>query len=180
LQRLQPFLEQGWPLLGAEPSCLLTFVDEYPDLVPSNAAQTAARNAFLVEDWLLQQGVVGPLSSTGAKIHRTILLHGHCQQRALVGLQGTRALLKQLPGAPLVEPDAGCCGMAGAFGYEHFDVSQQIGERVLFPAVRQHDGPVAAPGFSCRHQIREATGVQPVHPLELLAAAWGAAGTRSE
>ena len=75
-----------------------------------------------------------------------------------------------IPGLTVKEVDSGCCGMAGSFGYEHYDVSLQIGERMLFPAVKGHAGPVVAPGFSCRHQIADASGRHPLHPLEMLAA----------
>jgi Fe-S oxidoreductase len=98
------------------------------------------------------------------------LLHGHCQQKALLGTGCTQRGLQQIPGLNVQIVDSGCCGMAGSFGYEHYDVSMQIGERVLFPAIKRHTtGPVVAPGFSCRHQISEGTAQTAMHPVELLA-----------
>ena len=99
-----------------------------------------------------------------------ILLHGHCHQKALVGRQDTQAALAMIPGAKVQLVDSGCCGMAGSFGYEHYDMSMAIGERVLFPAVRgAAEATVVAPGFSCRHQIEHGTGRKRLHPVELLA-----------
>ena len=101
-----------------------------------------------------------------------MLFHGHCHQKAEVGTAATVALLSRIPGVVVEELDAGCCGMAGSFGYEaeHFDVSQQIGELVLFPTVRgtPDDTLIAAPGTSCRHQIKDGTGRRALHPVEIL------------
>ena len=101
-----------------------------------------------------------------------ILLHGHCHQKSMGGLPSAKALLEQIPGATVTDLDAGCCGMAGSFGYalEHFDVSRQIGERRLLPAARGlKDGEVlVAAGTSCRQQVSDFTGVRAVHPAELL------------
>ena len=100
---------------------------------------------------------------------RQILLHGHCHQKSMGLLPAAKALLSRVPGATVIDPDAGCCGMAGSFGYDHYDLSQTIGSRVLFPAIREHQGgPFIAPGFSCRHQISDGTGQTAVHPLSLL------------
>ncbi len=103
-------------------------------------------------------------------------MHGHCHQKALVGVGGTRAALGLIPGARVSVVDSGCCGMAGSFGYEHYDLSMKIGERVLLPAVRGHAGPVVAPGFSCRHQIAHGTGRKALHPIELVAEQLPASG----
>jgi Fe-S oxidoreductase len=105
----------------------------------------------------------------------TAVLHGHCQQKALRGTGGTKGLLAMVPGLAVREVDAGCCGMAGSFGYEHYDVSQTIGERVLFPAVRDADAGtiIVAPGFSCRHQIADGTRRRARHPVEVVAEQMG-------
>jgi FAD/FMN-containing dehydrogenase/Fe-S oxidoreductase len=168
--RLVEFVDRGLPILGAEPSCLLTLVDEYPDLFPADATTRVRQNSFLVDGWLADQVAAGraelqfnPLESAG-------VIHGHCQQKALVGTSGTKRFLELIPGFKFREVDSGCCGMAGSFGYEHYDISMAIGERVLFPAVKDA-GPdiILAPGFSCRHQIVDGTGRHADHPLVVAA-----------
>jgi Fe-S oxidoreductase len=167
--KLVEYVDQGLPILGSEPSCVLTLADEYPDLFPSEATRRVQRNAFLVEDWLAGRFRDGR-SLALQPLAGNALYHGHCQQKAIAGTQGARACLSQIPELKVHEVDSGCCGMAGAFGYDHYEVSMQIGERVLFPTVREHEaGPVVASGFSCRHQIVDGTGRTAVHPLELLA-----------
>ncbi|MFM8890449.1 MAG: (Fe-S)-binding protein, partial [Planctomycetia bacterium] len=167
------------PLVGVEPSTILGFRDEYPDLVPEPlvpAARRLADRAVLIDEFLAREadrGRIGPDAFTAEA--RTVRLHGHCHQKALGSLDATvRAL--SLPRNYSVEVIAsGCCGMAGSFGYEreHFDLSQRIGELVLFPAVRaaSADAIVAAPGTSCRHQIKDGTGRTALHPVEILHAA---------
>jgi FAD/FMN-containing dehydrogenase/Fe-S oxidoreductase len=167
--RLADFVEQGMPILGAEPSCLLTLVDEYPDLFPSSATARVRANAFLVDGWLADQVASGKAHLDFEPLRTTVLVHGHCQQKALVGTDGTRRALGMIGGLTIRVVDSGCCGMAGSFGYEHYDIGMKIGNRVLFPAVRGHsEGLVAAPGFSCRHQIADATNRQAGHPISLL------------
>jgi FAD/FMN-containing dehydrogenase/Fe-S oxidoreductase len=168
--RLIEFVDQGIPILGAEPSCLLTLVDEYPDLFPSAATTRVKQNAFLVDAWLADQLAAGTARLEFEPLDSPVLLHGHCQQKALVGTSGTKRALGLVPGLRLSEVDSGCCGMAGSFGYEHYDLSMAIGKRALFPAVREHaPGSVVAPGFSCRHQIADGTPHRAEHPLVLLA-----------
>ena len=169
------------PLVGIEPSAILGFRDEYPDLVPqtlASKARTLAGNTLLIDEFLareIDRGRVTPATfTTDAK---NILLHGHCHQKALASLEPTQQLLS-LPANYAVEViPSGCCGMAGSFGYEreHFDVSMQIGELVLFPAVRAAAAAtvLAAPGTSCRHQIKDGTGRTALHPVEILRAAVG-------
>src|SRR5579872_2505970 len=169
VSRLVEFVDQGLPILGAEPSCLLTLVDEYPDLVPSEATTRVKQNSFLVDGWLAEQIAAGRAELEFEPLETTSLLHGHCQQKALIGTGGTKRALEMIPGLKVREVDSGCCGMAGSFGYEHFDIRMAIGERALFPAVSAHaQGPVAAPGFSCRHQIADGTSRRAYHPLSLL------------
>jgi len=166
---LAEFVAQGLPILGAEPSCLLTLADEYPDLFPSAETDRVKEQAYLVENWLSDQVAAGRADLEFAPHAETALLHGHCQQKALLGTKPTRRALGLVPGLQVREVDSGCCGMAGSFGYEHYEVSQRIGARRLFPAVESHaTGPVIAPGFSCRHQIAEGTGQRALHPLEFL------------
>jgi Fe-S oxidoreductase len=166
IMRLLPWAERGVPIVGCEPSCLLMLVDEYPELVPSDAARLVAAHAVLVDSHLVRANIALPLRPHPGKI----VLHGHCHQKALVGTKETQAALAMIPQTQVQLVDSGCCGMAGSFGYEHYDTSMAIGERVLFKAVRNApDAMVIAPGFSCRHQIEHGTGRQAKHPIELVA-----------
>lgn len=166
IQRLLPLVEQGLMIVGSEPSCILTLLDDYRDLVPGEAADKVAAACRLVDQFLVSEGL--PLEWKPS--NKSVVLHGHCHQKALVGTAATKALLQAAFPSGVQQVDSGCCGMAGSFGYEHYDLSMAIGERVLFPAVRTAgESEIAAPGFSCRHQIEHGTGRQALHPLELAA-----------
>ena len=167
------------PLVGVEPSAILSFRDEYPDLVPVPLVEKAkqlAGGALLFDEFLARAaaaGRIGPDAFTADSRH--VLVHGHCHHKALASMEPTVAILS-LPRHYSVEViPSGCCGMAGSFGYEreHFEVSMKIGELVLFPAVRAAaaDAILAAAGTSCRHQIADGTGRRPLHPAEILHAA---------
>jgi FAD/FMN-containing dehydrogenase/Fe-S oxidoreductase len=167
------------PLLGVEPAGILTFRDEALDLAEpalKAAAESLAPHCLLIDDFIAREAQVGRIRAdafTDAAQH--IKLHGHCFQKALLGLDGSIAALS-LPRNYTVEPiPSGCCGMAGAFGYEreHFELSMQIGELVLFPSLRKTPAStlIAAPGTSCRHQIKDGTGLTARHPVEILHAA---------
>ncbi|MFO0897517.1 MAG: FAD-linked oxidase C-terminal domain-containing protein [Pirellulales bacterium] len=163
--KLAPWAERGAAIVGCEPSCILTLVDDYQDLVPGEATRHVGVAAVLIDGLLAQ--VELPLPSGPP---RQVLLHGHCHQKALVGLADTQKLL-QAAGCQVSVVDSGCCGLAGSWGYEHYDLSMQIGQRVLFPAVlAAENATIAAPGFSCRHQIEHGTGWRALHPVELAAA----------
>lgn len=164
------------PLVGLEPSAILTFRDEYPDLVDESLvadAKRLAENALTFEEFIAREsdaGRIKPEQFTSEK--RLIKLHGHCQQKAVSSLvPGKKALSLPANYTTQLIP-SGCCGMAGSFGYEaeHYDVSMQIGELVLFPTVRQQpdDVIIAAPGTSCRHQIKDGTSRKAKHPAEIL------------
>jgi FAD/FMN-containing dehydrogenase/Fe-S oxidoreductase len=167
------------PLIGIEPSAILGFRDEYPDLVPASlkaAAQRLAANALLFDEFLACEIDAGRIRRAAFDTQRrAIKLHGHCHQKALSSLGPTVKLLELPAGHTVQIIPSGCCGMAGSFGYEaeHYAVSQQIGELVLLPAVRAAapDTLIAAPGTSCRHQIKDATGRRALHPAEILHAA---------
>jgi FAD/FMN-containing dehydrogenase/Fe-S oxidoreductase len=168
--RLAPKAAAGVPIVGCEPSCLLTLVDEYRDfrLGPDAAAVAAA--ARLVDAFVADPARVPELPLTpGAG---RVLVHGHCQQKALVGTAGTLAALRRVTGLEVKELDSGCCGMAGSFGYElgHYDVSTALANRVLLPAVAADPSArLVAPGFSCRSQVHGLAGVEATHPIEVLA-----------
>ncbi len=164
------------PLIGIEPSAILSFRDEYPRLVAEKDRQKAkdlAKNVLLIDEFIaneIKNGNITPASFRKEK--KQVLLHGHCHQKALSSVDHSAWLLG-LPENYSVEViPSGCCGMAGSFGYEkeHYDVSMQIGELVLFPAVRaaKTDVIIAASGTSCRHQIADGTGRKGLHPVEVL------------
>jgi FAD/FMN-containing dehydrogenase/Fe-S oxidoreductase len=173
VDRLAPYAEQGIPIVGLEPSCILTFRDEYPDLLDDPRAARLAAGTFLIEEFLLglheKERLRLPLRA-GAK---SVMLHGHCHQKALVGSNPSLQLLRLLPGARVDEIDSGCCGMAGSFGYEkeHYEMSLAIGNRRLFPAIRATDpaSEIVAAGVSCRQQIAHGTGRRARHLVEVLA-----------
>jgi len=167
------------PLVGIEPSAILGFRDEYPDIVPewlADSARALAKRTLLIDEFLareIERGRIGPDRFT--QEHRRVLLHGHCHQKAL-GSVADSATILGLPANYSVETiPSGCCGMAGSFGYgrEHYRVSMKIGELVLLPFVRgvPSDTIIAAPGTSCRHQIADGTGRHALHPVEILHAA---------
>jgi len=164
------------PLIGIEPSAILTFRDEYPDLVDSNLLETSkelANNTFTIDEYMAKLFDEGFITSDSFKKEKVnIELHGHCHQKALSSINPTRQILS-IPEQYQVEIiPSGCCGMAGSFGYEkeHYEVSMKIGELVLFPAIRSSESQtiIAAPGTSCRHQIKDGTGVLALHPVEVL------------
>lgn len=174
--KLGPAALRGGLIVGCEPSCLLALREEHPALLPQDANVAAvAKRARLVEEVLVEAIDAGGLEvppAGGAAHARRILFHGHCHQKALAGTAATVALLERIPGAEVVEVDAGCCGMAGSFGFEaeHYDLSMTIGGLRLFPAVKA-EGPetlVAATGVSCRQQIAHGTGRVARHPVVLL------------
>ncbi|MPZ86725.1 MAG: FAD-binding protein [Nitriliruptorales bacterium] len=176
--RLAAEAERGVPIVGCEPSCVLTLDDEHPSLLPGDPrAKAVGAQARLIDEVLLEALDDGglELDPDSAVSGRRILYHGHCNQKALRGTAATLALLERIPGAQVVEVDAGCCGMAGSFGFEreHYDLSLQIGGQRLFPAVRAEPPGtlLSATGVSCRQQIAHGTGRSARHPVELLRAA---------
>jgi Fe-S oxidoreductase len=173
LDVLAPYAEQGLPIIGLEPSCLLTLRDEYLDLWPDDArAKTVAGRAVLIEEFLSGLAERGELPLKWKPEQHRVLVHGHCYQKSLTGTHALLTLLR-LPGWEVREIASGCCGLAGSFGYEaeHYALSMTIGEDRLFPAVRAADmqTTIAASGMSCRHQIQHGTGREAWHPIELLA-----------
>lgn len=173
---LAPLINADTPLVGIEPSAILTFRDEYIDLVDDDQLEEArnlSSHAYLIEEFIAREVVKGHINKDRfTKAKKLVKLHGHCQQKAWNALSASVKALS-LPENYSVETiPSGCCGMAGSFGYEkeHYGISMQIGELVLFPAVRKLDDDVivAAPGTSCRHQIKDGTGRGAKHPVEIL------------
>ena len=170
---LQQYADEGVPIIGCEPSCTSTLTDDYVELINTPAAKRVAEATCSFEEFIAQLHENGELSLTFTDEARDILLHGHCHQRALVGIQPTVEMLSLPPAHDVTVLDSSCCGMAGAFGYEkaHYELSMKIGELRLFPTVREKlagDVTLSAPGFSCRHQLEHGTGVLPKHPIEVL------------
>jgi Fe-S oxidoreductase len=170
--RLAERVADGTPLLGLEPSCLLTLSDEWPELLPCAATRRIAAAAHLADGWLVRQRQAGRCELPLAPRPEKCVVHGHCHQKALVGVGGTAAALRLVPGLDVQVLDTGCCGMAGSFGFEkeHFDLSVAIANLELLPALKaEPEALVVAPGTSCRHQIKDLAGRRALHPLEVLA-----------
>ncbi len=176
IELLHPVINAESPLIGIEPSAILTFRDEYIDLADDaryEKARQLANHVYFIDEFLaaeIKKGNITAEQFTTEK--KKVVLHGHCQQKALSSVAPSVTLLS-LPKNYTVETiPSGCCGMAGSFGYEkeHYDLSMKIGELVLFPAVRRQtaDDIIAAPGTSCRHQIKDGTGKKALHPVEVL------------
>ncbi|MGB2143136.1 MAG: FAD-binding and (Fe-S)-binding domain-containing protein [Flavobacteriaceae bacterium] len=164
------------PLIGIEPSAILGFRDEYPNLVDANLRSTAenlAENVFTIEEFLAKELNAHKIDiSKFTTKSETVYYHGHCHQKALSSNTYAETILKMPPNFKVETIDSGCCGMAGSFGYEkeHFDLSQQIGEDRLFPFLRElkKEVIVSASGTSCRHQIRDGVNKTALHPIEIL------------
>jgi len=161
-------IDAGVPIVVLEPSCASVFRDELKNLMPGNAgAERLANQTYLLSEFLEQQAP----AYEPPRLERRVILHGHCHQKALMKMGHAEALLRKM-GADVVSLDAGCCGMAGPFGFERekYAVSKAVGERVLLPAVRKaEEGTViVSDGFSCREQIWQGTGKRAVHLAEVM------------
>jgi FAD/FMN-containing dehydrogenase/Fe-S oxidoreductase len=173
---LMLFINNETPLIGIEPSAILCFRDEYPDLVNDEykeVAKNLSENCFTIEEFIIfefEKGNIKANDFTDAK--KDIKFHGHCYQKALTTTDPTKKMLEIPLNFKAEEIPSGCCGMAGSFGFEkeHFELSNKIGELVLFPSVRNStpDTIIAASGTSCRHHIKDGTGVTAIHPIEVL------------
>ena len=170
VERLAPYARRGVPIVGLEPSCLLTLRDETVDLLRTDDARVVAKQSFLFEELLVRERGRGLALSFRAQ-GKKALLHGHCHQKALVGTGPTVAALRWA-GFEVQEVDSGCCGMAGSFGFEreHYDISVALGNRRLAPAVKgaAAETEIVAPGISCRQQIQHLAGRRAKHPAEVL------------
>jgi Fe-S oxidoreductase len=169
---LDSYAEQGIPIVGCEPSCLLTLRDEYPEFLKDEKSRRVAEHAYLIEEFLMMLHDRGELELEFQETAKKVLFHGHCHQKALAGTGSSLGALRLPPGYQVEQVDAGCCGMAGSFGFEreHFQISMAIGEQALFPAVnaKDPDWEVAVTGVSCRQQIEHGTGRRAWHLVEIL------------
>lgn len=173
---LRDLISEEAPLIGLEPSTILSFRDEYPELADGSLHKDAvnlSKNTLLFEEFFMREvenGNIKPEQFTIAPL--SIKLHGHCQQKSIASTLTTIQMLSFPKNYTVEEIKSGCCGMAGSFGYEkeHYDLSMQIGEMVLFPEVRGNNGKdiISAPGTSCRHQIKDGTGSESLHPVEIM------------
>jgi Fe-S oxidoreductase len=173
---LSSIVTKNSPLIGIEPSAILTFRDEYIDLADDDQLHTAkelSSNVYMIEEFLTKEIARGHISEAQfTKEKRVLKLHGHCQQKAWGALSASEHVLSLPKNYEVETIPSGCCGMAGSFGYEkeHYDISMQIGELVLLPTVRKQpaDVIIAAPGTSCRHQIKDGAKRKAKHPVEIL------------
>ena len=173
---LKDIISEKTPLVGIEPSAILTFRDEYPDLVSDEMVEDAknlSKNVLQFDEFIAREIDAKRISKDAfTQKSQLIKLHGHCQQKAISSVVPTKKMLSLPENYSVQLIPSGCCGMAGSFGYEkeHYDLSMQIGELVLFPTVRKQPEEViiAAPGTSCRHQIHDGTGRKALHPIEIL------------
>jgi Fe-S oxidoreductase len=172
LEALEHFVGLGVPIVGLEPSCLLTLRDELPALLPGPASTALARQARLFEEFVAAESAAGRWKLDIKPAPGKALLHGHCHQKAFDTVGASVAALKLVPGLDVETFDSTCCGMAGAFGYEaeHYDVSLKIGELGVLPKMRAADAAtvLAASGTSCRHQIRDGAAREALHVSRIL------------
>lgn len=169
VEELLPYAKKGIPIIGLEPSCISALMDDYKDLIDLQWAEPVLKSSKSFDEFVASNG-------EGLLFRDSIInvkVHGHCHQKALVGMEPTLKALKMNPGFRTEAIPSGCCGMAGSFGYEteHYDISMKIGSLKLFPAIRNTSGDteIVASGFSCRTQISDGTGRRALHLAELLA-----------
>ena len=172
VELLHGYAERGIPIVGCEPSCLLTFRDEYPEICQDEKSRTVAAHSYLIDEFLMMLQEKGELDLEFKDVSTQVLFHGHCHQKALAGTAASLGALRLPLGARVELVNAGCCGMAGSFGFEreHYDISMTIGEHALFPAVnaKGQDWDIAVTGVSCRQQIEHGTGRTARHLVEIL------------
>jgi Fe-S oxidoreductase len=172
---LAPFAARGMPIIGLEPSCLLTLRDEFLALVPTDAARAVAAQALLFEEFIARELDAGRWAPPLRPLNKRAVVHGHCHQKAFGAMPAVVRALGAIPGLDASVIESSCCGMAGMFGYEaeHYDISMRMAERDLLPAVRAADADalVVADGMSCKHQIAHGAQRRSLHVAEVYAAA---------
>jgi len=175
LRKLDAFIQRGLKVVVCEPGCASALTDDLPDLIDDEQlARRIKQNVLMIDEFLAGEVQAGRLDCGFTSPFRRILIHGHCHQKSLYGTTHMKRLLDSVPGISVDEIDSGCCGMAGSFGYEkeHYDLSMEIGEQRLFPAIRNRQAgtAVVACGFSCRQQIADGTGAKALHWVETIRA----------
>ncbi len=172
VREFEQYADAGVPVVGCEPSCLLTLRDEYAELIPGEAPKKVAANAWMLDEFLVKLAAEGKLDLPLKTTERKVLFHGHCHQKAHIGSKPSLDALRLVPGQTVEEVNSGCCGMAGSFGFEkgHYEISEKIGAERLFPAVEsaQAETEIAVTGVSCRQQIDHFTSRRPRHVVEIL------------
>ncbi len=173
LHNLDKYIQQGLKVVVCEPGCCSALTDDLPDLIgDEQLGHRIKENVMMIDEFLSKEIQMGELNCEFVSSFNKILIHGHCHQKSLYGTTAMKHVLIRVPDITVTEIDSGCCGMAGSFGYEkeHFELSLQIGEDRLFPAIRNRENGtvVVACGFSCRHQIADGTGVKALHWVETL------------
>jgi Fe-S oxidoreductase len=176
IDMLKDIVSEEVPLIGIEPSAILGFRDEYPELAGTDllsVSRKIAANSYLIDEFIAKEYKNGRIDrSVFVDDPKEIILHGHCQQKAIASTASTIEMLSIPINYKIIEIPSGCCGMAGSFGYEkeHFELSNKIGEMILFPEVRNSkvSSIIAAPGTSCRHHIKDGTGRNALHPAVVL------------
>jgi len=173
---LRPFVERGVPVVGLEPSCLFTLRDEFKAMFPGEDTDKLANSALLFEEFLAREHDTGALTlDLESAAGNRAMLHGHCHQKAFDAMSAVETVLRLIPDLEVETIQSGCCGMAGAFGFDadHYDVSMKMGELDLLPAVREvaEEDLIVAAGTSCRHQIRDGADRTARHPALVLEAA---------
>ena len=180
LDVLAPYVARGLPVIGLEPSCLLTFRDELPALFKGETADALAANALLFEEFIAREHKQGRLNLRLGPLPKKALLHGHCHQKAFDAMGAVESTLRLIPQLSVETIESSCCGMAGSFGYDAttIDVSRKMGELSLLPAVRRADAGalIVADGTSCRHQIYDGSEREAAHVARVLAVSVAAAG----
>ena len=169
VSELRKWVDAGYSIVGCEPSCILTFRDEYNDLLKGSDVERVAKACFLLDEFIDRETKAGRWKLEFQPVRKKAILHTHCHQKALVGSASLKNMLREA--YDVMEVDSGCCGMAGSFGYEkeHYELSMQVGQRRLLPTVQKEtEAVIVAPGVSCRQQIRDATGREALHPAEAL------------
>ncbi|SOE95013.1 FAD/FMN-containing dehydrogenase [Burkholderia sp. D7] len=175
LDTLRPYIERGVPVVGLEPSCLLSFRDEFLDYGYGDEARKLSQSSFLFEEFLVHEKEAGRLRlSLKPLVQQKALVHGHCHQKAFDAFRPVQVVLGWIPQLEVSVIESSCCGMAGSFGYEaeHYEASKAMAELSLLPAVRKaQDAVIVADGTSCRHQIADGTDTKALHVAQVLAAA---------
>ena len=172
IEILSNYVRQGFPIIGCEPSCILSFRDEYPELIKTEDAKLVAENSYMIDEFLAMLNKTGELNLKFSALNKKILFHGHCHQKSLIGTTASLEVLNLPENYKAELINSGCCGMAGSFGFEkeHYDISMQIGEQALFPAINGSDEQyeITVMGVSCRQQIEHGTARYPRHLAEVL------------